>query len=77
MARLSELALRTGRFVGPHISMLLASLEGAGLLTTEAEAQVSRCGGTFWVSEIGGCRLSWPARLPGLQVWLLFALSQA
>lgn len=40
MARLSDLALRAGRYVGPHISMLLASLEGAGLLPTEAEAQV-------------------------------------
>ncbi|PRW33558.1 ABC transporter permease isoform A [Chlorella sorokiniana] len=39
MGRLSDLALRTGRHVGPHISMLLASLEGAGLLPTEAEAQ--------------------------------------
>lgn len=40
MARLSDLALRAGRYVGPHISMLLASLEGSGLLPTEAEAQV-------------------------------------
>lgn len=40
MHRLSDLAVRTGRYVGPHISMLLASLEGAGLLPSEADAQV-------------------------------------
>lgn len=40
MDRLVDLALRTGRQVGPHISMLLASLEGAGLLPGELEAQV-------------------------------------
>ena len=40
MDRLVDLALRTGRQVGPHISMLLAALEGAGLLPSELEAQV-------------------------------------
>ena len=40
MQLLLQLAALTGRHVGPHISMLLASLEGAGLLPTEAEAQV-------------------------------------
>ena len=39
MHLLLDLAARTGRHVGPHISMLLSSLEAAGLLPSEADAQ--------------------------------------
>lgn len=39
MQALLDLAARTGRHVGTHISLLLASLEAAGLLPSEAEAQ--------------------------------------
>lgn len=41
LALLVDLAGRTGRHVGPYISMLLSSLEAAGLLPSESEAQVS------------------------------------
>jgi hypothetical protein len=39
MQALLDLAARTGRHVGTHISLLLASLEAAGLLPSETEAQ--------------------------------------
>lgn len=66
MDRLVDLALRTGRQVGPHISMLLAALEGAGLLPSELEAQVRapspppRCCCSWWLRpaplrRAGGC----------------------
>lgn len=38
--RLQALARQTGRHVGPHIAMLLASLEGAALVPNELQAQV-------------------------------------
>lgn len=40
MVLLMNLANRTGRYVGPHISTLLSALERAGLLPTEEEAEV-------------------------------------
>ncbi|KAL4435411.1 hypothetical protein ABPG77_006173 [Micractinium sp. CCAP 211/92] len=53
MDRLVDLALRTGRQVGPHISMLLASLEGAGLLPGELEAQ-EELGSLMDAGELNG-----------------------
>jgi hypothetical protein len=39
MHTLLDLAARTGRHVGPHISLLLSALEAAGQLPSEADAQ--------------------------------------